>query len=83
MATMVTSGVYNREILTIFLRLFTVRLLVFFISTIVIIASMRLLAQSYDPIKIKITIDFITPSEITSNRLIARSLERRIIEVCE
>ena len=41
---------------------------------------MRLLAQSYDPIKIKITIDFVTSSEITSNRLIARSLDRRIID---
>ena len=44
---------------------------------------MRLLAQLYDPIKIKITIDFVTPFEITSNRLIARSLERRIIEAGE
>ena len=41
---------------------------------------MRLLAQSYDLIQIKITIDFVTSSEITSNRLIARSLDRRIID---
>ena len=55
----------------------------FLIPAIVIIASMRLLAQLYDKIKINITINFITQSEIKSNWLIARSLERRIIEARE